>query len=282
MRRHFSVFAIAMAGFSLLLAGCGGGSGTTQATPTGYYVYTAYGPLGAVIANPSVTFDGTSTQQQLQCVIGATGCAVETGWQVTNAASGSTPGGTFTVPTNDLPDYWGFTTLANGNCSQNDTYPAEEVLNGQTVELLCGQPTILFTATPAIYISGYLQTKPAPTSITLTTTTPAFPTTPSLPTVDSYDESADLQAAMSASSVSSNQESLVFPVSSSILVAGNHILVVRDASGNVIGAAPFSVFVVLPPPRSPCPTIIDEAEIKKGTLGSKVRPMMLACPPAEY
>jgi len=278
MRVHFSVITIALAGMSLLV-GCGGGSGTTQTSATGYYVDTTYGPTGAVVANPSVTFDGTSEESLIQCVVGATGCIVETGWQTTSAASGSVPGGTYTVTTDDVPDYWGFTTLANGNCSQNDTYPASEVINGQTVELRCGAASILFTASPSAYVYGYLQHSAAPTSITLNATSAAFPTSPSLPTVDSYNESAVLQTAVAASSVTSNQESLTFPVNSSILAAGNHILVVRNSSGNVIGAAPFYVFDVLPPSTGGCPTTVERLDITKRLLEEDKVHSTIVCAP---
>jgi hypothetical protein len=272
MRKNLLVFAISLVGLSSL-AGCGGGSGSTPPPAfSGFYVSTTYGPQGAIVKNPDVEFEATSGEQLITCSpasLGSTsGCVVDTGNISTNSE------GAYTVTTNDVPDYWGFQTYSNANCSLDDTYTAMQIDNGNTAQLQCGESSILFQASPATYVYGYLQSNAAPTSITLTAAVPAFPTSPSLPTVDSYDESADLQASMAASSVASGNQSLAFPVSSSILTAGEHILVVRDAYGNVIGAAPFSVYYVVPPVRSPCPTVVT----KKGVSSHGINPMIPACP----
>ncbi|MGO8758915.1 MAG: hypothetical protein ACLQG3_12400 [Terracidiphilus sp.] len=245
MNRRISIFLAVVLVSLALSTGCGGGSGTTQQPFTGFYVSTTYGPVGAQLPNGDVYFEGTSAQQLIQCSPSTdSNCILDTGIVETNAQ------GAYTVTTDDLPDYWGFTTYVNANCPRNITYAAEEVYSAETVVLNCDSASILFTATPGSYVYGYGQNTQPPTSIVLSATTAVFPASP-LPTVSSYDESGDLETSIEASSVSSDQTTLTFTPNSTVLAAGNHILVVAAADGDLVGAAPFTVFHVLPP-SNPC------------------------------
>jgi len=244
MKRWISIFTFALAIVSIALsAGCGGGSGTappTGSTSEGFYVITTYGAVGDQQPNPDVTFEGTSTEQQTNCS-GESNCSYDTGLVTTNS------NGAATVSTSDVPDYWGFQTYFNANCSSDNTYQPQEVLNQQTVTLECNGQSYTNVASPSTYIYGYGYPGPAPTSITITATNIEFTTSP-LPVIDSYNESAGLEASIQATSVSSNQLSVTFPTNSTILTAGDHILVVTNSSGQAIGAAPFEVYYVEPPP----------------------------------
>lgn len=246
--RHCAFIGVTTA--MLLLGGCGGSSGTTAPSVPQFSVATVYGPSGAIVANASQQFEGTSQQSQTNCS-GQSQCITDTGLQTTDS------NGAYTVQTLDLPDYWGFTTYQNSNCPQNTTFPAVDVQASSTLTLACGAPTISFKASPAAWIHGGSSNPPAPTSITLTASSPAFPTSGGLPVVSSYTESATLETQITATSV--NSENVVFPVNSTLLEEGFHILVVRAANGNVIGAAPFHVYVITVPP--PCPTAAEPATV---------------------